>query len=414
MTVWQKDNRLIHVGYSTNVHRALDLADLERFLDQHIVPLRRCLFPTGGRLGLDLHLGSAHARRLDADPTAIDALHAALEERQLHVLGVNAFPLGDFQANVVKAAVYGPDWTEPARRLDTLAIGRILARLLPEGAEGAVSTVAGGYRPAGHDPARRGVMADAMVEVAAAFARLREETGRTVTLAPEPEPDTTLQDLASTVSFYHDHVRSAAVRRLGARADEVIHRHLPVCLDACHLAVAFEDPAATVQALETAGIRIGKAHVSCCPAVARPATNEAGRRFLAGLHEPRFLHQTWGADPDRQVRLRLPDLGAFSALVPDDLKDIEEIRSHFHLPLGDPRDGNAFTTTSRETVRFLETILARTDCPALAVETYTWPVLDRAAVGQPRNRDLTSGLAAELEWAFSQLKALGWGMRVEG
>jgi sugar phosphate isomerase/epimerase len=414
MTVWQKDNRLIHVGYSTNVHRTLDLADLDPFLDRHIVPVRQCLFPTGGQLGLDLHLGSAHARRLDTEPTTLEALRAALEERQLHVLGVNAFPLGDFQAEVVKAAVYGPDWTEPARRLDTLAIGRILARLLPEGAEGAVSTVAGGYRPAGHDPARRGVMAEAMVDVAAEFARLREETGRTVTLAPEPEPDTTLQDVASTVSFYHDHVRPAARQRLGALADEVIHRHLPVCLDACHLAVAFEDPSATVQALEAAGIRIGKAHVSCCPAVARPETNAAGRGFLVDLHEPRFLHQTWGAGSDRQVRLRLPDLDAFAALGPDDLKDIEEIRSHFHLPLGEPREGAAFTTTACETVRFLEAVLARTDCPALAVETYTWPVLDRAAVGQPRDRDLASGLAAELEWVFGRMKALGWGMRVEG
>ncbi|MBN2489254.1 MAG: metabolite traffic protein EboE [Planctomycetes bacterium] len=408
MTALRKNGREIHVGYSTNVHRSESLANVAAFLDGTSVEVRRRVLPGGGRLGLDLRLGAALVRELTADLARVPELAADLDARGLYVFGVNGFPLGDFQAAVVKDDAYRPDWSEPARLEATEAMGEILARLLPEDGEGAVSTVAGGYRPCGDDATKRDAMAAAMVRAATAFARLREETGRTVALAPEPEPDTTMDDAQSVRRFYRDHLRPAA-RRLGPRADEILHRHLPVCLDACHLSVGFEEPAATIAALEADGIRVGKANISCCPTVRDPARNPAGRRFLTALDEPRFLHQTRGRDAGGRVRLRLADLGAFRELGAEELADLAEIRSHFHVPLFG-LVGHGFATTRDETAAFLAALLERSDAAAmgLAVETYTWHVFAHTPLGRTVGSDLVQGLTREIGWTLETVERLGW------
>jgi len=401
----------IHVGYSTNVHRAERLDDVFTFLERATVPIRNRLGLDGRAMGLDLRIGSALARELDRDPRKVDRLKERLAELDLYVFGVNGFPLGDFQADVVKLAVYRPDWREPARRDDTLIMGRVLARLLPPGIEGAVSTVAGGYRRlSGDDRGTRDAMARAMVDVAAAFAELHQETGRRIALAPEPEPDTTMDDCDSVLSFYREHVFPAA-KRLGPRGEEVVRRHLPVCLDACHLSVLFEDPGETIATLEAAGIRVGKSNISCCPAVRNPTGNEAGRRFLLALNEPRFLHQTSGRDRSGSIRLRLPDLDAFEGVSPAELEELAEIRSHFHVPLHGA-GGEGYTTTRNETESFIESLLGSSSCQALAVETYTWHVLDQTPLGSEAGSDLVVGLAEELRWTMERVRELGW--RPEG
>jgi hypothetical protein len=397
----------IHVGYSTNVHRAERLDDVLTFLDRATVPIRNRLGLDGRAMGLDLRIGSALARELAGDPDKVDRLRERLAEHDLYVFGVNGFPLGDFQADVVKRAVYRPDWREPGRRDDTLIMGRVLARLLPPGIEGAVSTVAGGYRPmSGDDRGTRDAMARALVDVAAAFADLHQETGRRIALAPEPEPDTTMDDCDSVLSFYREHVFPAA-SRLGPRGEDVVHRHLPVCLDACHLSVMFEDPGETISTLQAAGVRVGKSNISCCPAVPDPSGNEAGRRFLLALHEPRFLHQTMGRDRSGSIRLRLPDLDALAGVAPAELEGIAEIRSHFHVPLHGA-GGEGFTTTRNETETFIQSLLGNSACEALAVETYTWHVLDQTPLGREAGSDLVAGLAEELRWTLERVQELGW------
>ena len=50
-------------------------------------------------------------------------------------------------------------------------------------------------------------------------------------------------------------------------AEWSIHEHLGVCLDACHMAVEFEDVSSALGALRSAGIRIGKFQISAGLAV---------------------------------------------------------------------------------------------------------------------------------------------------
>ena len=408
MATFYNDSRRIHVGYSTNVHRAESMEEVHRYLNQTTSRIRDGFMPPGRPMGIDLRLGSSLVRELTADPRAIDTLRRRLEELNLYVFGINGFPLGDFQAPVVKEAAYRPSWAHPDRLADTIAMGSILARLLPEGVGGSISTVAGGYRPLGDDPATRDIMAEAMVRAAKALSDISLDTGRIITLSPEPEPDTTMEDLSSMLSFYRDHIFPQA-RRLHARGEDIVHRHLPVTLDACHLSVVFEDPRDTIRALQAAGIRIGKSNITCCPAVLDPAHNPEGRRFLAALNEPRFLHQTRGRDKSGSVPLRLPDLDAFQALRNADLEDITEVRTHFHVPLFG-KGGKGFSTTHEDTGTFLRALLELTGCESLAVETYTWNVFGHTPLHEAASSSLDAGLQAELGWTRDRLEEAGWEM----
>jgi hypothetical protein len=149
---------------------------------------------------------------------------------------------------------------------------------------------------------------------------------------------------------------------------------------------------------------VGKANVSCCPAVRDPARNDAGRRFLAALDEPRFLHQAWGADAGGRVILKLADLGDLARVEDAVLGDVAEVRSHFHVPLFHP-GGEGFATTRLETEAFNRALLGATDCIGFAVETYTWQVLEATPVGEGTDRDLILGLTGELRWARERLQA---------
>ena len=53
-----------------------------------------------------------------------------------------------------------------------------------------------------------------------------------------------------------------------------------MCYDVCHQAVEFEDVAASVRALDAAGVRINKVHISCALQLDDPARNAEGRAAL--------------------------------------------------------------------------------------------------------------------------------------
>ncbi len=66
---------------------------------------------------------------------------------------------------------------------------------------------------------------------------------------------------------------------------------LGVCVDTCHLAVAFEEPAKAFDLLEEAGLPVVKVQASCA-LHARNPRDPSTRYALASFVEPRFLHQT--------------------------------------------------------------------------------------------------------------------------
>ncbi|MCX4733322.1 metabolite traffic protein EboE [Streptomyces sp. NBC_01363] len=378
------DGSTVHLSYCTNVHPAESLDGIVAQLDRWAVPVRERL--SADRLGVGLWLPRRAASELSADPAATGRLRRALATRGLEAVSLNAFPYEAFHAPRVKRDVYRPDWADPERLRYTLDLARILARLLPDdAARGSISTLPLGWRP--WWSSRKQSAADAALDrLAEGLEAVAAEEGRPVRVGFEPEPGCIVERT--------EH----AVELLAGRSPGL----LGVCLDTCHLAVAFEDPAAALKALAAAGVPVVKLQASCAlhvPSPRAPGTAAA----LADFDEPRFLHQT------REAATGLPlsrdDLD--EALGPDGLPGDAPWRVHFHIPLHatPPPPIGSTRQVLRDTLAGLfGAAAAGTD--HVEVETYTWNVLPpgrRPSGPSP----LAAGIAAELDWMSGEFLDLG-------
>ena len=382
MRLRHRGGDLVHLAYCTNVHPAEDLHGILAQLDTYAVAVRDRL--GADRLGIGLWLAHRVAAELAADPGATLRLRAELTRRGLEVVTLNGFPYQGFHQPVVKHAVYRPDWSEPARLEHTANLARILALLLPEDvATGSVSTLPFGWRT-GWTREHQNRALRHVDALGRELAELRRRTGRTIRIAFEPEPGCVVETTGQ------------AVRHLQG----LDPGHFGVCLDICHLAVAFEDPRTALARLAGAGIEVVKAQVSCALHAQAPADPEV-RRALGAFDEPRFLHQTRRAGTPApgvdDLSEALTGTGALSGYAP--------WRSHFHIPVhADPAPP---LTSTRPVLRDTLAALLTPDRPRtthLEVETYTWSVLPEP----PRDeKELAAGIAAELDWTRRELLALG-------
>ena len=375
------DGSIVHLAYCTNVHPAEDLDGVVGQLGTYAEPIREKLGVD--RLGLGLWLARDVATALTADAAAVGRLRADLHRRGLEVVTLNGFPYQGFHAPVVKHAVYSPDWSERARLAYTIDIAQVLAGLLPDdAAQGSVSSLPLAWRAPWTGEQRR-MAAEHLAELTARLVKIRAATGRVVRVGFEPEPGCVIDTTED------------AVRELAGVDPE----WLGVCLDICHLAVAFEEPRAALARLAAAGLPIVKTQASCALEAADPA-DPAVRAALSAAAEQRFLHQvrersggSVRAADDLDEALRgdraLPARGPW--------------RVHFHVPVDAERLG-PLRTTRPVLAEALRALVGgpRALTPHVEVETYTWSVLPGAA-----GRDLVAGIAAELAWTRDQLLALG-------
>jgi sugar phosphate isomerase/epimerase len=363
MRLRHRDGTIVHLAYCTNVHAAEDLDGVLGQLARYAEPVRERL--GADRLGVGLWLAADVARAL-ADDAAVARLRAELDARGLEVVTLNGFPYRGFHAPVVKRDVYVPDWSGRERLDYTLDLARVLVRLLPgDAARGSISTLPFGWRTGWtteHDDAAR----RHLDELARELARL----GRPVRVAIEPEPGCIIE----------------TTDRLRKTLDGLDTEWIGSCLDLCHLAVGFEDPAAAVRAAAP----VVKAQVSCALQADSPGA-------LEPFAEPRYLHQTRSADggswDDLDEALAADSAGPW--------------RVHFHIPLH-ARPEPPLTTTHDVLLDSLRVLVGG---PAalvdhLEVETYTWGVLP-ADLRPGGARTLVDGIAAELGWARDRLLDLG-------
>ncbi len=369
----------MELSYCTNVHPAEDLAGIVRQLDEHAGPVR--VAAGLDRLGVGLWLPAEAAALLAADAEARAVLVAALERNGLELRTVNAFPYRGFHDGVVKLAVYRPDWTTPERRRYTLDCARVLAATLPAGVDGSISTLPLGWRT-GWDAAADEAAESALQQVVDGLRALERETGRVVRLAIEPEPGCILDDVADVVEW------------LAARPHLIEDGFLGLCLDTCHLAVSFADPAAAVAAVTAAGIRVVKVQASVALEVTDPSDPRT-RTALAPFAEERYLHQARAAGGVRAAD-DLPELLAADDPWPTDVP----WRVHVHIPLH-ARPAPPLRATSEVLTAAVDAVLAAPhgDAAHLDVETYTWSVLPAAL----RPESLVEGIAAELGWVRANL-----------
>ncbi|WP_055535341.1 metabolite traffic protein EboE [Streptomyces graminilatus] len=376
------DGTPVHLAYCSNVHQAEDLAGVIAQLGAHAEPVRERLGV--GRLGIGLWLARTAVTELAADKRALTTLKGELAARGLETVTLNAFPYEGFHREVVKKDVYLPDWADPARLTYTLDCARVLAALLPDDARrGSVSTLPLAWRtpwPADRaDTARR-----ALDQLAAGLAELESDTGRRIRVGFEPEPGCVVETTTQAVREFADVDRD----RLG------------VCLDACHLAVQFEEPGEALGRLADAGLPVVKLQASCAVEAPDP-TDPRARAALRELAERRFLHQTRtvsdgtviGVDdlPDALDGEGLPATGPGSPW-----------RTHFHAPLHAAPEP-PLRTTADQLTSVLTGLLGGPNavCDHIEVETYTWSVLPRPPA------DLAAGIAAELTWARDRLTGMG-------
>ncbi|RSN74284.1 xylose isomerase [Streptomyces sp. WAC 05379] len=373
------DGSTVHLGYCSNVHQAEDLDGVIAQLADHAEPVRERLGT--GRFGIGLWLARGVVGELVDDAGALGRLRSELRARGLETVTLNAFPYAGFHREVVKKDVYLPDWADEARLKYTLDCARVLAALLPDDVrQGSVSTLPLAWRaPWPRDRAEEARRA--LDRLTTGLAALESRTGRRIRVGFEPEPGCVVE------------TTTQAVRELGGLDPD----RLGVCLDACHLAVQFEDPAAALHRLAEAGLPVVKLQASCAVEAARPADPDA-RAALHRLAEPRFLHQTrttadgvvLGVDdlPDA-LGGGLPDAGG-------------PWRVHFHAPLHTQPEP-PLRTTSAQLDQVLAGLLGgpSADCAHIEVETYTWSVLPEPPA------DLPGGIAAELAWARDRLTGLG-------
>jgi hypothetical protein len=363
---------LVHLAYCTNVHPAEDLDGVIAQLSRYAEPVRlRLGVPT---LGVGLWLAADVAATLARDPAAVHRLRTRLADLGLEVVTFNGFPYRGFHDPVVKHAVYTPDWTHPDRLAYTINLARVLAALLPDDVEhGSISTLPLAWRTP-WDTQRAGAARRNLDELA----KRLTELDRPIRVGLEPEPGCVVESTMDVV----EHLSGVDTERIG------------VCLDACHLAVGFEEPSAALDRLASAGLPVVKLQASCALA-AVPAAREELRSFV----EPRFLHQTRERDSGG-----VDDLDAALA---GGLPGRESWRVHFHVPLhADP--AGSLDSTRPELRATLRELLggSRLITRHVEVETYTWQVLPEEQ--RPRtDGDLVEGLARELEWTRGELIALG-------
>jgi sugar phosphate isomerase/epimerase len=388
--------RRIHLTYCLNVHPGEALADVRAAVRDHAAAVRDLVAP-GQDAGVGLRIANRASRELE-DPAALEGLRSLLREHRLYAFTVNAFPFGAFHGAAVKTAVYRPDWRDPDRRAYTVRVARQLAALLPPGLSGSVSTVPGSYKEWIRQPAEVEAMVDALADVAADLDALRRESGREVHLGLEPEPDCFLESTDETVAFFEDRLLprgSARIARAAGctrtAAEDVLRRHVGVCFDTCHLALQFEDLAASVRRLAGRGIRISKVQLS---AALRTAWSADAAVRLARFCDPVYLHQvkalTDGGRPVSRGDLE-------NALRSADARPGEEWRVHVHVPLYFDGDGTLASTAGMIDGPFLAAALA-TGVAHFEIETYTFDVLP-AALRQP---GVDRSMAAEYRWVMGR------------
>lgn len=387
-----------HLTYCLNVHPGETWAEQFAAIRTHAVGVRDRVSGTAP-FGLGLRISAQAAETLQ-DSAARAELKTVLCEQRLYVFTINGFPYGRFHGGRVKEQVYLPDWRDPARREYTLNLARLLAELLEEGTSGSISTVPCAYKTFARNEADQHTMAEELALTVKGLADLMRTTGREIHLGLEPEPACLIETTDDFLSFYKTYLlgtgRTVLMDRMSIAADEaeqLLRRHLGVCLDTCHAALQFEEPGECWDRYEAEGVRVSKIQLSAALEV---TNTEEARTALRPFDEPVYLHQTRARTGDGTV-LAWPDLPDALAALPH-RPDTETVRIHFHVPLHWAGTAPLRTTGVLLDESFWARLRAGA-CDHLEIETYTYDVLPDSL----KSATIEDSIAQEWAWVMGRL-----------
>jgi hypothetical protein len=381
------------LGYCTNVHAGTTLAQVQANLERYAVAVKARVSPDQP-MGVGLWFPNAVARLL-IESGRVEALRSFMKERGLEAYTLNGFPYGDFHEAAVKHAVYRPDWSNPERFAYTNHLARVLTRLLPDSAEGSISTLPVGWREAmSANGSQTQAAGTQLLDLVHQLARVELDADKLIHVDLEPEPGCYLDRAADVAVLYQRHL-------LGRGDDVSVRAYLRVCHDICHSAVMFEDQAAALAAYRAAGIAVGKMQISSAVRVPfdeySPSERVEALTQLRGFDETRYLHQTMIRTDDGKLAF-FEDLPlAIQAVEQGEIELRGEWRVHFHVPVFLERSG-LIQTTQSEIAACLRAIRPGDGVHHFEVETYAWNVLPP----ELQTPDLADGIARELLWVKDQ------------
>lgn len=390
-----------HLSYSTLVHPGDTWPEMWDSL-QTFVPQVKARVCPDAPFGVSLRISASSAETLTADADRRAELKQFLSDNDMYLYTVNAFPYGPFKNTLVKERVYEPDWRSDERAVYTMQVADILAEVSPPHVDPTIQSPPLGFKPRVTGPDVVDEFTRQVIRVVAHLVKLKEEKGRKVRLALEPEPCCFLETTEEALKYFGEHLYanksvlalSQATGLSSAGAEDALRDHLGMVYDICHQAVEFEDIGESLQALADAGIPVFKLQEAAAVRVPQVGAEqiEALRRFADTV----YLTQTVEKRNDRLSRfLNLED--AFAAYERDPGGQ-REWRIHFHVPVF-LEDLGEFRTTRfaiEEALRFHK---ANKLSPQLEIETYTWDVLPEHL----KTGDIVDYVEMELNWVKGQL-----------
>jgi hypothetical protein len=398
-------NGLGHLTYSTLVHPGDTWDEMKDSLQRYL-PEVKSKFSPDKSMGLSLRISNSSRMTLKNSPAERRWLKAFLEDNDLYVFTVNAFPYGPFKNRVVKADVYEPDWTTFDRAEYTMDIADILAEIARADINPTIQTAPLAFRPKSDSVEYQNLFNQNVYRTISHLMLLEKRTKVRVKLAVEPEPYCYLETIPETVDWFNNQIYTLAAAQSVAKISgeplsEVfgaMRRYLGVVLDICHQSVEFENIDEDIALLNNSMIPIYKLQEAAALYVEEvtPEIVAELKKFTGTI----YLSQTTMRQDGELTRyLNLED--AIEAYESDPSGGKREWRTHFHVPVF-LNDLGLFKTT-----RFgIDVALAEhAKLPLsdhLEIETYTWDVLPTHL----KSADITEYVLRELEYVKGKVLEL--------
>jgi hypothetical protein len=393
-------NGLGHLTYSTLVHPADDWDQIWQSLNTY-VPKVKERWAGNKRFGVSLRLSAKSAETLANSKAERDKLKKFLDDGNMYLYTVNAFPYGAFKGTQVKEQVYEPDWRSDERTRYTMNVASVVADIAPRDVLPSIQTSPLGFKPRLTGPEEVESCTNNVLRVAKHLVELEDKTGVTVTLGLEPEPYCFLETTDETVDYFTNHLYSGkSVEKFAkmsglpiAEAIAALRRHVGIVYDICHLAVEYEDITESLQKLVDAGVPIVKLQEAA--ALHMPEVTQEVVDTLKRYSKTIYLTQTIEKRDGKLTKyLNLED--AFAAW--EKSPGPREWRTHIHVPVF-LDDLGQFRTTRFAIADALKFHKQRPLSRHLEVETYTWDMLPDSL----KTGDIVEYVCRELDWVRGQL-----------